>query len=164
MSDRLISAARFPLPRPIAVLAVLESMAYGLVTRHAYDEGLPVAVPLTLGFFLVFPMAEGCRSVASGEEKVGTLSPVSVTLMLLAGAAFGDVLGMLGVLVLLPFLMLMALIGGIPASVVLTIRRRRIRGKVPLQGRCDPEARMRSIPSVPEPVFPDLILEVSRCH
>lgn len=166
MSQRLLSIGRLPMPRPLAVLAVLESMAYGLVTRHAYDEQLPIAAPLTFVFFLLLPMAEGYRSVASGEAKVGTLSRASVTLMLLTGAAFGDVLGMIGVLVLTPFSLLVALIGGIPASLGLAIQRRRMRRRARSMDSFPAQHHRResgSNPPVPGPVFPNLILEISRC-
>lgn len=166
MSQRLPSIGSFPMPSPLAVLAVMESTVYGLVTRHAYDEQLPIAVPLTFVFFLLLPMAEGYRCVASGEARVGTLSPASVTLMLLTGAAFGDVLGLVCMLVLLPFPLLMALLGGIPASLVHAIRRRRIRGREPSMDSFPAPHRRRergSNPSVPGPVFPNLILEISRC-
>lgn len=162
MSDRLLSG-RFPAPSPVTVIAVLESVIYGLVARHAYDEGLAIAGPMTLGFFLLLPMIEGCRSVASGESLVGVLSPSTVMRMLLTGAVFGGILGMIGVLVLLPFTLLMALIGGVPASLVLGFRRWRMRAKAPSTGRRLHGERMRVGPSVPGPVFPDLILEVSRC-
>jgi hypothetical protein len=125
MSGRRTSAAGFTMPpKRIAMLAVLESVLYGLVARHAYDEGLTLAVPLTFVFFLLLPMAEGCRSVASSEAAVGSLSPFASARMLLTGAVFGGVLGLVCVLALLPFALLMALLGGIPASLVQGVRCR----------------------------------------
>ena len=77
---------RFPaLPSPLAGLAVVESVVYGLTTRHAYDQALPAAVPLTLTFIFLVPMAAGYRSVASSDEpRLGVLTPWTAILMVLA--------------------------------------------------------------------------------
>ena len=101
------------LPSPIAVLAVVESVVYGLVARHAYDQALPAAVPLTLTFIFLVPMAAGYRSVALADRaRVGVLTPWTAVLMVLAAGVAGGGVGLLCVMLLMPVLMLMALLGG----------------------------------------------------
>jgi hypothetical protein len=106
-------------PRPVAVAAVVESVAYGLAARRAYDEALPTAVPLTLAFIFLVPAIVGYRmAIGSDEPRVATLTPAAALLMVLAaGVALGGP-GVAGAVVLMPLFMLMALLGGVLALMV----------------------------------------------
>lgn len=122
-TPELLRGKRPMLPSPFAGLAVVESVAYGLVARHAYAEALPVAVPITLTFIFLVPMAAGYRFVASSDERrVGLLTPWTAILMMLAAAVALGGAGLVVVLLLMPVFMLMALIGGALASLVRAVR------------------------------------------
>lgn len=110
-------------PRPVAVLAVLESVFFGLVTRHAYDEGLPAAVPLTFTLLLVVPMVAGYRTVTSGDADAGLLAPSAFLLMLLAAAVAQGWVAVLCLVILSPLLVMLALLGGALAALVRAVRR-----------------------------------------
>lgn len=100
-------------PRPVVVAAVMESVGYGLMARHAYAEGLPVAMPLTLGFIFLVPAIAGYRTATGSDEpRVATLTPAAMLLMVLAAAVALGGPGIVSALVLMPFFMLMALLGG----------------------------------------------------
>lgn len=110
-------------PRPVAVLAVLESGFFGLVTRHAYAEGLPAAVPLTVTLLLAVPMVVGYRTVALGEADAGLLAPSAFLLMLLAAAVAQGWVAVLCLVILSPVLVMLALLGGALAAFVRVVRR-----------------------------------------
>jgi hypothetical protein len=101
----------FLVPSSVAVLAVLESVFFGLAARLAYDDGRTAAVWMTL-IFVSMPMVLGFESVASGRERLGFMSPAAYGLMLLtAWVAWGGI-GPVAVLILTPMFMTMALLGG----------------------------------------------------
>lgn len=119
------------LTRPVAVLAVLESVLYGLVARLAFDEELPIAVPMTFTFIFVVPMAVGYLSVASRTDEPRTgrslLLPFASALMVLTAVLAVGVEGMIGVVVMAPVFFVMAVLGGGLATLVRKARRRRMR-------------------------------------
>lgn len=104
-------------PRPVTVLAVLESVFFGLTARHAYDDGRTAAVWMTLTF-VSMPMILGFEAVASGRERLGLMSPAAFGLMLLtAWVAWGGI-GTVAVLILTPMFMMTALLGGAVAHLL----------------------------------------------
>lgn len=106
-------------PRPLAVLAVVESVACGLVARHALDEGPPSAAMLVVIILFLLPAVVGYRTVAASDRRqLGVLPPPVILLMMLAaGVALGGA-GVLGTLLLMPVFMLMAFWGGMLALMV----------------------------------------------
>ncbi|HST59785.1 MAG TPA: hypothetical protein VLK84_13870 [Longimicrobium sp.] len=103
-------------PSPLAVLAVAESVACGLLVRHEDGEAALAAL------FLV-PMVAGYRTVAADEHQVGLLPPGTALLLMLGAAVAQGWAAMIFVLVLMPLLMLLALLGGVLASLVRRICR-----------------------------------------
>lgn len=98
-------------PSSVTVLAVLESILYGLAARNAYEDGRTAAVWMTL-IFVSMPFVLGFQAVASGRERLGFMSPAAFGLMLLtAWVAWGGI-GPVAVLILTPMFMMMALLGG----------------------------------------------------
>lgn len=126
--DRAARRTLPTLPSPIAALALAESVVSGLVARHAYAEALPAAVPLTLTFIFLVPMAAGYRGVASSDRaRIGVLTPWTALLMGMAAGVAAGATGLLCVVLLMPVLMLMALIGGALACGVHAVRRAAVR-------------------------------------
>lgn len=138
-----------PWPGPIPVLAVVESVTFGLVARHAFEEGTRAAVPLALTFLVLGPVVVGYRTASDPDgPRLGVLTPSSVLLMLLiAGLAQGPP-AILVMAVLMPFFLLLALFGGMVAHTVEAAIRvlrwmtaRRSRAPAPGRSTLTPPAR-----------------------
>lgn len=145
---------RLPLrSRLLLLLPVAEAITFGLVARHAYDEGTRAAVWLTLTFLFLVPMAAGYQRVAlSDEPRVGALTPSAFMLMLLTAGVAQSGPGVAAVVLLAPMFMLMALIGGVLALLVRALRRvaLRVAGLI-TRGGADPRTTWRRI--LPHPAF-----------
>lgn len=117
------------LTRPVVVLAVLESVLYGLVARLAFDEQLPIAVPMTFTFIFLVPMAVGYLSVAARADEPRTgpslLIPFAAALMVLTVVLAVGVEGLICVVMIAPVFFVMAVLGGAVATLVRKRRRRR---------------------------------------
>lgn len=97
-------------PGPVAVLAVLEAVVYGLLARQV--EAMPAAL-------FVVPLVVGYRTVASSDERrFGVLTPFAAALMMLGAGIAEGWAGVVFVMLLMPLFMLIALLGGALASLV----------------------------------------------
>jgi hypothetical protein len=111
---RNVCTGGFPMrPRPVAVLAMAETVLCGLAVRHAHEGALHAAL------FLV-PVAVGYRSVAASEERrqLGGLTPAAALLMMLGAAIAQGWAGLILATLWIPFAMVWALMGGALASLV----------------------------------------------
>jgi hypothetical protein len=118
--------------KPGITLAIAASVLYGLIARLAFDEKLPIAVPMTFTFIFLVPLAVGYLSVSSrgdDDRSAGpaVVIPFATALMVLATVLAIGVEGMICVVMMAPVFVAMALLGGLLAAIVRTVRRRWLR-------------------------------------
>jgi hypothetical protein len=118
-----------PLTRPVAVLAILESVLYGLVARLAFEGELPIAVPMTFTFIFLVPMAVGYLGVASraDDPRTGPSVPIpfASALMALTVLLAAGVKGLICAILMSPVFFVMAVLGSALATQVRKARRRK---------------------------------------
>jgi hypothetical protein len=118
--------------KPGIALAIVSSVLYGLIARLAFDEKLPIAVPMTFTFIFLVPLAVGYLSVSSSrydDRSFGAVAviPFATALMILATVLAVGMEGMICVVMMAPVFAAMALLGGALALIVRTVRRRWLR-------------------------------------
>lgn len=116
------------LTRPVAVLAILESVLYGLVARLAFDEDLPIVAPMTFTFVFLVPTAVGYLNNTSRADDDLTrrraLIPFACALMALTVVLAAGVKGLICAILMSPVFFVMAVLGGAVATLVRKRQRR----------------------------------------
>jgi hypothetical protein len=111
---------------------LIGAVAYGLVTRLAFSESLPIAVPMTFTFIFLVPLAVGyvgaSAAVPGGRAKIesAVLALGAAAMVLITVFAVG-VEGMICVVMMTPIFLVMALLGSALAYTVRAVRNRRLR-------------------------------------
>lgn len=120
------------LTRSSVAAAVVAATMYGLVGRLAFSDKLPIAVPMTFTFIFLIPFAVGYLTVAGGrpgewQAREAVLLPLTAALMVLITVLAIGVEGLICVVMMTPVFLVMALLGGMTAWAVRSIRNRRLR-------------------------------------
>lgn len=118
-------------PIPAAAAAVLAGVAYGLVSRLAFEgERLAGYGAMTLAFVVLVPMAVGYLAVAlagrgGGRLPMALLIPALTTVACLAFVLASGLEGIICVILIAPLFLLFAVTGGLMANAMRRRGRRR---------------------------------------